>query len=208
MTVDVKYKKFMAVNREAMEEVLKALNVEAKVLARRSNAMWDILLVSKEVAKTLAGNTLTTKTMRLQTEYMDTQKTRITLHWVPMYITEDHLGAFFAEYAPVDEVSSIKSKSGIFTGDFEVLVTLTRPKFNEVPNIITCGGRNIFVVVEGRCRSCWGCDATGQLAKLCPIKKPTPQTQTTLEQPKEEAIKKDTSSLGEWTGIVRRGGKG
>lgn len=78
-----------------MEENLTALNIEAKVLARKSNAVWDILLATEEMAKTLVGSILTTKMLRLQTEYMSTWKTCITLHELPMYITEDHLGAFF-----------------------------------------------------------------------------------------------------------------
>lgn len=92
--------------------------------------MWDILMATEEAARTLAGNTLTTKTMWLQSEYIGTQKTRITLHGVPTYITEDHLGAFFTDYGPVDGVSSIKDKSDIATSGFEVLVTLSQPKFN------------------------------------------------------------------------------
>lgn len=73
LTVDIKTRKFIPVNREPMEEALKALNISAKVLARRSNACWDILLAIEEAAKALAGCTLTTKNMRLQTEYMGTQ---------------------------------------------------------------------------------------------------------------------------------------
>lgn len=108
-------------------------------------------MAMEEATKTLARSILTTKMLRLQMEYMGTRKTHITLHAVPMYIIEEHLGAFFSSYGSVVRVSSIKSKSGITIIDFEVLVTLTWPKFNEVPNIMTCGSRNIFVVVEGHC---------------------------------------------------------
>lgn len=48
-----------------------------KVLARGSNDMWDILLVSEEEAKSLSGSILATKAVRLQTEYMGAQKTRV-----------------------------------------------------------------------------------------------------------------------------------
>lgn len=51
LTVDVKTRKFVAVSREAMEEALKALNMMVKVMARRSYAMWDILLASEEAPK-------------------------------------------------------------------------------------------------------------------------------------------------------------
>lgn len=82
--------------------------------------MWDILLVPEEVEKALVGSTLSTKTMRLQTEYMGTRKTWITLHEVPMYITEDHLGAFFADYSPVDYSPVVERTLNIATSDFEV----------------------------------------------------------------------------------------
>lgn len=91
LTADVKLRKYMAVSREAMEEAIK----EAKVLARRSNAMWDILLVTEERAKSLAGSILTSKTLRFQTEYISTQ---ITLHGVPTCIMEKHFGAFLSEH--------------------------------------------------------------------------------------------------------------
>lgn len=65
-----------------MQEALKTLNVSPRVLARRSNALWDILLANEEEAKKLAGSILTTKTVRMQTEYMGTRKTRVTVHGV------------------------------------------------------------------------------------------------------------------------------
>lgn len=50
-----------------MEEALKSLRIEPKILARRSRAMWDLLLTSEREAKKLSGNVLTSKTLRLQT---------------------------------------------------------------------------------------------------------------------------------------------
>lgn len=51
-----------------------------------------------------------------------------------MYISEDHLGAFIVKYLHVEEVSAVKSQAGIATSDFEIMVTMTRKTFNEVPN--------------------------------------------------------------------------
>lgn len=79
---------------------------------------------------------------------MCTRKTRITLHRGPS-------GAYFLNYGLVGEVSAVKRKSGISTSDVEIMITLTRKKFNDVPN----GGRNIYVVVEGRRPYCWSCGA-------------------------------------------------
>lgn len=45
------------------------------------------------------------KSIRLQTEYMATHHTRVTLHGAPMDINEDYVGAFFAMYGQVEEVT-------------------------------------------------------------------------------------------------------
>lgn len=123
-----------------------------------------------------------------------------------MYITEDNLGAFFSDYIPVEGISSIKSKSGIATSDLEVLVTVNRFKYNEISIIITCGGGNIFVVVESRRPYYWACGVIGTLSKLCPTKYPTLQTQPTQEQSRVKA-KKVSSGPAEWTEVARRGAK-
>lgn len=68
LTTDRKTRKFIAATREIMEESLKALHIEASVLARMSNAMCDILLSTEEVVLALVGNVLTIKSVRLQTE--------------------------------------------------------------------------------------------------------------------------------------------
>lgn len=44
LTAYVKTRKFIAVKRKMTEEALEVLNIGANVLARSSNAMWDILL--------------------------------------------------------------------------------------------------------------------------------------------------------------------
>lgn len=63
-----------------MVEYLKSLNIAPKVLAKKSNAMWDILLVKKEARNLI----LTTKSVRLQAGYLGIylgiHKTKITLH--------------------------------------------------------------------------------------------------------------------------------
>lgn len=48
LAIDVKSRKLIAVSRETMEEALKNLNIGPKVLARRLNAMSDILLATDQ----------------------------------------------------------------------------------------------------------------------------------------------------------------
>lgn len=111
-----------------------------------------------------------------QTEYIGARRTKINLH-----LTEDHLGVFFSDYGSVEGVSFIKSKADIATSDYTIMVTLTRPKFNGVPNSIICGDRNIFVIVEGHRPNCWACGAVCPLAKLCPDRSLAPHPQPTIE---------------------------
>lgn len=72
LTTDVKRRKLIGVRRDVIEESLMSFNIGAKVLTHRSNDMWVLLLVTEETAKSLTGNILTTKSVRLQTEYTGT----------------------------------------------------------------------------------------------------------------------------------------
>lgn len=80
-----------------MEEILKTLKINSKVLARRTFVIWDILLPTEQDAKQLVGSVLTARNLRLQKEYMGTRKTKITVHGVHVDILEDRMGAFFSE---------------------------------------------------------------------------------------------------------------
>lgn len=87
LTLEVKSRKLTGVSRAGMEETLKSLHIGAKMLIRKTNAMWNILLANENKAMTLADSILTTKSVRIQTECMGTHRTRITLHGVSMDIT-------------------------------------------------------------------------------------------------------------------------
>lgn len=193
----------IAVRRKAMEEALKVLNIWTNVLGRKSNDMWNILLETGEAPKTFSRGILTSKTLRFQTEHMGTQKNTDYFTWGAYVYHWQPFGAYFSSYRLLKWVYSIKSKSGITTSDVEVLETLIRPKFNEVPNIITCCGRNTFVVVE----CCWACAAVGYLVKLCPTRNPVPISQPTPDQSRVEAEKRASSGPVEWTEELRRGAK-
>lgn len=169
LTSDVKTHKLIGVSRECMEEALKVLNIHPKILARRSNALWDLLLASEEQAKTLAGSVLFTKSIRLQTEYMGTCRTRVTIHGVPVDITTNRMGAFFTKYGEVNEVKALSSKSGIETGDMEVQITLDQHNFREIPNTLVCRKRKMLVVVEGRKPCCWLCGVGGPYGQRMPL---------------------------------------
>lgn len=151
-----------------MEEAIKRLNIAVKILVRRSRAMWDILLASDDTAKSLVGNIMTTKSVRLQTEYLGTRKTKVILHGVHLYILLDHLGFFFSKFGKV-----ARDKAGIAAEDVEVMVS--RKNFVAIPNVLMYEGRPIYVAVEGRRTLCWICGSAGYMSKMCPGKRPEPQ---------------------------------
>lgn len=124
LIMDIKTCKLICVNREIMEESLKSFNIEAKVLAQHSNVMWDVLLQIEDAAILLAGSILTMKIVRLQTDYMGQRKTKVTLHGVPVFISENHLGFFFSKFEEVAEVMAVKSKTDIATGDVKIILTV------------------------------------------------------------------------------------
>lgn len=94
---------------------------------------------------------------------------KITTHGVP--VDEDRLGAFFAQYGPVEEVPAIMSKAGIATGDFVLYITLTRQSFQDIPNILKCRDKMMPIVVEGRRPYSWTCGSLEHMSKVCSGKK-------------------------------------
>lgn len=104
--------------------------------------MWDKLLATEDVVSSLAGNILT-KSVWLQAEYMGSnkKKKKLTIYGVSFYNTEEQLRFFVDKVA---DLTSVKSKTGITTGDFKIIVSLTRKNFMDIPNVLTFGGRPIF----------------------------------------------------------------
>lgn len=154
-----------------MKETLKSLQILAKVLARSSNAMWDILLTNEEEAKRLAGIVLTTRSVRLQTDYMGLQKIRMILQGVPMNLTEERLGTSPSS-ARSRMSPPLKPKTGIATEEYVLQGVMSRKDFNDILNILTCRDRNMLVVVKGRRFHCWTCGAARHMAKMRPTNSP------------------------------------
>lgn len=55
LTTDKKSRKLIGVDKEAMEEARKCLNIRAKVLDRRSNVMWYVMLATEDTSNLLAA---------------------------------------------------------------------------------------------------------------------------------------------------------
>lgn len=75
------------------------------------NALWDLLLQTEQQAKSLAGSILSTKNLRLQTEYMGTCRTKVTIHGVPIDISDDRIEAFFVKFGEVNEVKALNNNN-------------------------------------------------------------------------------------------------
>lgn len=104
-------------------ELLKRFDIPARVLCKRINAMWDILLNKKQ------------------------WKIKITVHGVHVETTNDHLEAYFSQFESVEDVTSILSKSGIAAGDFEIHMTMTRKGFIDIPDTLLCRGKQIYIIM-------------------------------------------------------------
>lgn len=78
---------------------------------------------------------------------------------VPLFI----MGFFFSKFGEVHGISTVKSKAEITTSDVEIMVTVNRKNFMDIPNVLICGGRKIYVVVEGWRPLCWFCGTAGHL---------------------------------------------
>lgn len=63
------------------------------------------------------------KSVRLQTDYMRTSKTRIILHGAPVDIGEDRIEGRFIKYGQVDKVSAVIRKSGFTNKDMILHLT-------------------------------------------------------------------------------------
>lgn len=149
------------------------------------------MLATEEADKKLPGSRLTSKSVRLQMEYMGTIKTRITLQEVPMDISKDHLEAFFSQYLPVSEVSPLISKASIATRDFVLQVTVTLKSFLDIPDTLICRFRNIFITVKRRRPHC------RTFVQACPERNPVPQSKPSST--KEAVLSEKTDKVHRWS---------
>lgn len=101
LTENFKTRNFVAINREAMEVTLKSFQVQS--VGPTIKCHVGHLAGNKRVCKSIKR-----QHTRQTGDDMGTRKLQIMLHGVPLYITEDHLGAFFSDYGPVEWVSEVR----------------------------------------------------------------------------------------------------
>lgn len=61
-------------------------------------------------------------------------------------IFRHHLGVFFAHYGQIGDVTMIKYKAGIATGEVILQVTISLKSFMDIPDILMCWGQDILTI--------------------------------------------------------------
>ena len=177
VVTDIKTKRLAGLKKETFEDLLKTANIPGKYFCRRSFAIWDVLLPSEEVAKSLADGNITTRCFRLKPEYRGKRRIRVTVCNVSMQLSGDVLAAYLSIYGGVEQVTQVTSTRGTAYGDYVFVMCLDRGG-NKIPHKIRYRDQTMTVIVEGRKLLCWSCNKIGHFSKNCP-QKPTITTTTT-----------------------------
>lgn len=93
-------------------------------------------------------------------------------------------------------MSTVKNEARITTGDVEVMLTVDRKKFMQIPNILTSGSCHIYMVVERRRPLCWACETAGHLSKTYPGNRTQPHPLPTTS--------KETAEVGSNEKLAKR----
>lgn len=72
----------------------------------------------------------------------------------------------------------LKKKTNTATGDYVLQIIMSRKNVMDIQNIISCRGRNIFVIVESCRPHCWSCGAAVHLSKAYSGKRQAPKPAT------------------------------
>ena len=172
MVSDLKTRRLVGLKKEVFEDLLGKPGVPCQYFCRRSFATWDVLLPTKEKATKAATTTITTKFFKLQPEYMETRRVRVTVCNVPATITGEVLASSLSKYRRVKESNLLRSAAGTAYGDHVFRLCLTREGFQGIPEVIISREKQMMVVAEGRRLRCWCCKQLGHISKFYPKKDP------------------------------------
>ena len=216
VVTDLKTRRLTGLKKDTFEEPLLTAVIPCQYFCRRSFAIYDVLLPTKEHAAKIAGSNIMTKFFRLQLKYMGARRVRVTVCNIPAFLTGEILASFLSAYGCVQDVSQLQSAVGTAYGDYVFRTCLTRDGFQAIPDTILSQERQMMVVVEGRRTHCWKCKQIGHLAKTCP-QKYIKTTDTTKEKPLKEVViempnpapkPEVPSSENGWTQVIRKKRKG
>ena len=90
-----------------------------------------------------------TKFFRIQLEYMDTRRVKVTVCNVLASLTGEILASFLSAYSRFEKMLQFWSAAGIPHGDYVFRICLTREGFQAIPDTIPSQERQMMGVVEG-----------------------------------------------------------
>ena len=147
VVTDLRTWRLARIKKESFEELLK--DIPVRYFCRRNFATWDILLLTEDIAKKLAGSNITTKFFRLQPEYRGKRRIKVTVFNISMQLRWAARTSLLSIYGSVESVTQIKSASGTAYGDYAFIVVLDRGGFQAIPHT-KYRDQTMMVVVEGR----------------------------------------------------------
>ena len=133
---DLRTRRLVRLKKETFEELLKTAGIPCRYFCKQSFATWDVLLPSGDLAKKLAGDTITKKFFWLQPEYKGHKRIRVTMCNVLIELNRNFLAAYLSNYGGVEEVLPARLAAGTAHGDYIINICLNREGFQAISHII------------------------------------------------------------------------
>lgn len=151
----------------------------------KSDFSWNVTVTSQEAARILSEiGTIRYKDIDVKLECFSKQNIKIKIHWLPPYVKDDFLRAYFARYGIVKSVERearvISAEATKRSGTRIVSLVTDRDKASEIPHLNTFeGGITMLITITGRAPLCLKCRNLGHVRKDCPLNRkadtaPTP----------------------------------
>ena len=161
---DLRTRRLAGLRKESYEEVLKTAGISGRCFYRKSFATWDVLLQSEDIVKKMATNNITTKFFRLQPEYRQQRRIKVTVCNVSMLLDRDVLAAYLSYYGGVADYNLITSVHGTAFGDYLFTMILDMGGVSRPP---TYRDTTMTLIVEGKRLFCWNCKQLGHFSRSC-----------------------------------------
>ena len=180
---DINQGRLTSVDKDILASALIACGVKPLMIQKSNYANYDILLESEEKAREAAAKVHKSKNLKMEPMYMGRRHTTLTLYNVPVNITKECLGAYFARWGDVETIIAGRLKCGVFSANWRISMKTTTADYEKIPDYLICRGQQVTVVVEGRKGYCFSCRQQGHLARDCPLRKTKQQQQQPQQQP-------------------------
>ena len=167
---DINQGRLTSVDKDILASALIACGVKPLMIQKSNYANYDILLESEEKAREAAAKVHKSKNLKMEPMYMGRRHTTLTLYNVPVNITKECLGAYFARWGDIETIIAGRLKCGVFSANWRISMKTTTADYEKIPDYLICRGQQVTVVVEGRKGYCFSCRQQGHLARDCPLR--------------------------------------